>query len=92
MRDVTVARNIVVSGRVQGVFFRDSARREARRLGVTGWVRNRRDGAVEAHVEGDADAVGQLVRWCREGPSSADVEDLRVTEVEPEGFDGFEVR
>ena len=89
---MTVARNIVVSGRVQGVFFRDSARREARRLGVTGWVRNRRDGAVEAHVEGDADAVGQLVRWCREGPSSADVEDLRVTEVEPEGFDGFEVR
>ena len=89
---MTVARNIVVSGRVQGVFFRDSARREAQRRGVNGWVRNRRDGAVEAHFEGDADAVGQLVLWCREGPSSADVEDLRVTEVEPEGFAGFEVR
>ena len=88
----TVARNVVVSGRVQGVFFRDSARREALRLGVTGWVRNRRDGAVEAHVEGTADAVAQLVLWCREGPSSADVEDLRVTEVEPEGHEGFEVR
>ena len=87
-----IARNVVVSGRVQGVFFRDSTRREAQRLGVTGWVRNRRDGAVEAHVEGDADAVAKLVLWCREGPRSADVGDLRVTEVKPEGFDGFEVR
>ena len=89
---MTVARNVVVSGRVQGVFFRDSARREAQRHGVTGWVRNRRDGAVEAHFEGDSDAVAQVVLWCREGPRSADVDDLSVTEVEPEGFEGFEVR
>ena len=89
---MTVARNVVVSGRVQGVFFRDSARREAQHHGVTGWVRNRRDGAVEAHFEGDSDAVAQVVLWCREGPRSADVDDLSVTEVEPEGFEGFEVR
>ena len=89
---MTVARNIVVSGRVQGVFFRDSARREAQRHGVTGWVRNRGDGAVEAHLEGDPDAVAQVVLWCREGPRSADVDDLSVTEGEPEGFEGFEVR
>lgn len=89
---MTVARNVVASGRVQGVFFRDATRREALRLGVSGWVSNRSDGAVEAHLEGPTDAVAQLVQWCRDGPRSADVEDLQVTEVEPEGLEGFEVR
>ena len=88
----TIARSVVVSGRVQGVFFRDSARREARRLGVRGWVRNRPDGNVEAHVEGAPDAVAELVRWCRSGPRHADVDDVSVTDVEPAGFDGFAVR
>ncbi len=88
----TIARKVVVSGRVQGVFFRDSTRREAQRLGVGGWVRNRSDGRVEALFEGPADAVEQLVRWCREGPRHADVDDVSVTEVEPEGLDGFAIR
>ena len=74
-----VARDVVVAGRVQGVFFRDSARREARRLGVTGWVCNRADGKVEGHLEGDADAVAKLVEWCRSGPRHADVDDVAVT-------------
>ena len=87
-----VARTVVVSGDVQGVFFRDSARREARRLGVSGWVRNRPDGRVEAHLEGPADAVAELVLWCRSGPRHATVEDLEVTEAEPAGYDGFAVR
>jgi acylphosphatase len=87
-----IARKAVVSGRVQGVFFRDSARREARRLGVAGWVRNRADGRVEAWFEGPADAVGQLVRWCSDGPRHADVDDVEVTEVEPEGHPVFVVR
>jgi acylphosphatase len=87
-----VARNVVVSGDVQGVFFRDSARREARRLGVSGWVRNRPDGRVEAHLEGPADAVAELVLWCRNGPRHASVEDLEVTEAEVEGSAGFVVR
>jgi acylphosphatase len=87
-----IAREVVVSGRVQGVFFRDCARREARRLGVTGWVRNRADGRVEAHVEGAPEAVARLVAWCRAGPRHADVDDVVVTEVEPEGFERFDVR
>jgi len=87
-----VARLVVVSGDVQGVFFRDCMRREARRLGVAGWVRNRADGSVEAHLEGPPDAVAELVLWCCSGPRHATVEDLHVTHAEPEGFDGFTVR
>jgi acylphosphatase len=86
------ARNVVVSGRVQGVFFRDSARREARRHGVGGWVTNRPDGNVEAHFEGDPNAVAQLVQWCRSGPRHAGVDEIAVSEVEPEGLDRFDVR
>jgi acylphosphatase len=92
MLDETVARKIVASGRVQGVFFRDCTRREAVRLGVTGWVRNCPDGTVQAHVEGPPAAVAALVRWCREGPRHADVRDLRVGETEPQGCTSFEIR
>lgn len=91
MSDV-IAREIVVSGQVQGVFFRDSTRREAARLGVTGWVRNCPDGTVQAHVEGPPDAVAALVSWCREGPSHASVHDVRVGDAEPAGCTGFEIR
>jgi acylphosphatase len=87
-----IARHVVVCGRVQGVYFRDCARREAGRLGVAGWVRNRADGRVEAHLEGTPDAVAQLVLWWRRGPPHATVEELLVTEVEPAGFDGFTIR
>jgi acylphosphatase len=87
-----IARRVVVTGQVQGVFFRDSARREARRLGVSGWVRNRHDGAVEAVFEGEPDAVAALVLWCRDGPRHADVEDLRVVHIEPQGLTSFVVR
>jgi acylphosphatase len=86
------ARRVVISGRVQGVFFRDGARREAGRLGVAGWVRNRDDGTVEAHLEGAADAVERLVEWCRRGPARADVERVEVAAAEPEGARGFEIR
>jgi len=92
MADEVVARSIVASGHVQGVFFRDCTRREAARLGVRGWVRNCPDGTVEAHAEGPAAAVDALVRWCREGPRHADVRDLRVAEAEPQGSAGFEIR
>lgn len=87
-----VARRVVASGHVQGVFFRDRTRREASRLGVTGWVRNRPDGKVEAHFEGTADAVDELVRWCREGPRHATVYELDVSDAEPEGHSRFEIR
>jgi acylphosphatase len=90
--DEPVARRVVVSGHVQGVFFRDSARREAHRRGVAGWVRNCPDGTVEAHFEGDAPAVEELVRWSRRGPRHATVFDVRVREAEPEGLSRFEIR
>lgn len=88
----TVARDVVISGRVQGVFFRDGMRREAVRLGVTGWVRNRADGRVQAHLEGAPDAVAALVLWSRTGPRHAEVENLQVEVAEPESADRFVVR
>lgn len=87
-----IARRIVVRGRVQGVFFRDSAWRSAQSRGVAGWVRNREDGTVEAWFEGDDDAVEAMVAWARRGPRSADVEDVVVEDVEPAGLSGFQVR
>jgi acylphosphatase len=85
-------RHVIVSGRVQGVFFRDSVRERAEAEGVAGWVTNRDDGAVEAVFEGEDDAVQALVAFCGEGPSRADVDDVDVSEEEPEGLDGFSVR
>lgn len=66
--------HLAIHGRVQGVFYRDSMRREAQRLGVAGWVRNRSDGTVEAVVQGDANEVDAIVRWARRGPEHARVE------------------
>lgn len=85
-------RHVVVRGQVQGVFFRDSCRREARGRGVAGWISNTTDGAVEAVFEGDADAVAALVDFCRRGPRGADVESVDETSEEPEGLSGFAVR
>ena len=90
--DRLVARRAIVRGRVQGVFFRDSTRVEAQRQGVVGWVANRRDGAVEAHLEGAADAVALLIAFCGAGPARARVEALEVTEIAPRGFSSFQVR
>jgi acylphosphatase len=86
-----VRRSVVVHGRVQGVWFRESARRRATELGVGGWVRNRPDGTVEAEVEGDAEAVEVLVAWLGHGPPGARVEQLDVEEREPSGESGFTV-
>jgi acylphosphatase len=88
----TVRRRVVVRGDVQGVFFRDSTRREAEQLGVAGWVENRADGAVEALFEGSPGDVDALIEWCRSGPPRADVRDVEVSEEEPTGLDGFRVR
>lgn len=85
-------RRVIISGHVQGVFFRDSARRLAAARGVGGWVRNRSDGTVEAVFEGDREAVEALVDFCREGPRGARVERVDVREETPEGLSGFEVR
>ena len=85
-------KRVVARGRVQGVFFRDSTRREARSAGVAGWVTNRSDGAVEAVFEGDDDAVARMVSFVRRGPGHAEVSDLEVHDEEPEGLTRFEVR
>jgi acylphosphatase len=87
-----VRRRVVVHGNVQGVFFRDSARREATSRGVAGWVTNRPDGAVEAVFEGDPDGVAALVDFCRRGPRGADVQSVDESSEDPEGLSGFEVR
>jgi acylphosphatase len=92
MTSPVVARRVIVTGHVQGVFFRDRTRREASRRGVAGWVRNCADGTVEALFEGPSDAVAELVRWCRSGPRYATVHDVRVSDVEPDGLDGFSIR
>jgi acylphosphatase len=87
-----VRRRVVVRGHVQGVFFRDSVRRLAKRYGVTGWVENRRDGAVGAVFEGDPDAVDRLVDFCRRGPRGARVDEVEVVEEQPVDESGFAVR
>ena len=83
---------VVVSGRVQGVFFRDETRRRARSHGVAGWVANRRDGSVEAVFEGPREAVESMVRWCGRGPSGARVDDVQTAWEDPRGDEGFVVR
>ncbi len=87
-----VARHVVVDGHVQGVFFRDSCAREAPRQGVAGWVRNRGDGRVEGWFEGDAQALENLVAWCRQGPRHARVTGIEVTEDGPAGLEGFRIQ
>ncbi|HEX9380801.1 MAG TPA: acylphosphatase [Gaiellaceae bacterium] len=87
-----IRRRVVVHGHVQGVFFRDSARRLAQQHGVAGWISNRWDGAVEAVFEGEEDAVERLVDFCRKGPRGAQVASVEVTDEEPESLSGFTVR
>ena len=85
-------RTVVVRGRVQGVFFRSSTKKQARAVGVDGWIRNRPDGSVEAVFEGAPEAVEALVAWCRQGPRSARVDDVQVSQEAAAGLKGFEIR
>jgi acylphosphatase len=87
-----IRRRVIVHGRVQGVFFRDTTRRQASARGAAGWVRNRSEGTVEAVFEGDPQAVEALVDFCRAGPRGALVERVEVIEEEPEGLSSFAIR
>ena len=87
-----VARRLRVHGRVQGVWYRESMRQEAERLGIGGWVRNRLDGTVEALVEGDAIAVQRITDWARHGPRDAEVHGVDVAEESATGVAHFEKR
>jgi acylphosphatase len=89
--DETMARQLVVHGHVQGVFFRDGTRREAERRGVFGWAANRRDGTVEILLEGRAADVEEVIAYCAHGPRGAHVTDLEVRDREPQGLAGFEI-
>jgi acylphosphatase len=82
---------VIVRGRVQGVFFRDTVRRMAESRGVSGWVRNREDGAVEAVFEGPPDGVESLVRFSHEGPRGAVVERVETFDEAPEGVESFTI-
>ena len=83
---------VVITGRVQGVFFRDACREHARAEGLAGWVRNRGDGAVEAEFEGPHAAVDRVVAWCHDGPPRAQVEHVTVTTIPTLGARGFRIR
>ena len=87
-----IRRRVVAHGRVQGVFFRDTCRRQAWAHRVSGWVTNREDGAVEAVFEGEPSAVQAMIDWARSGPGQAYVTKLEVIHEEPRGERGFSVR
>ncbi len=85
-------KRVVIHGHVQGVFFRDTARREASRHGVYGWVRNTPEGTVEAVFEGGREAVDRMVGFAEEGPPAAQVERVEIFDEKPEGLAGFRTR
>jgi len=87
----TIAVQVRVTGRVQGVAFRWEAQHEAQQLGVAGWVRNEPDGSVLAQVEGEPDAVNDMVVWLRQGPPAAKVRDCAVREAAATGASTFEI-
>ena len=86
------AAHLFVHGRVQGVFFRASARTVARDLGLAGWVRNCSDGSVEIHAEGDRKKLEELIEWCRQGPDYASVSNIDLNWTEAEGLSSFDIR
>ena len=87
------ARRLRITGNVQGVGFRYHAVAAAQRLGIRGWVRNRRDGSVEAEIVGDAEAVAAMIGWCRHGPPAARVAQVIVEQIEDApDFDDFTQR
>jgi acylphosphatase len=87
-----IAKRVEASGRVQGVWFRAKTKEQADRLGVKGWVRNRPDGVVEAHIEGDEDKVDRLIRWMELGPPLARVENVLEAAAAVEHCGSFEIR
>jgi acylphosphatase len=92
MSNEVVRRRLILTGHVQGVFFRSSVKEAADNEGVAGWAANRADGSVEVVLEGPRDAVESVVGYCRTGPASARVDSAEVVEEEPEGLSGFQPR
>jgi acylphosphatase len=86
---MTIRRRLLVSGQVQGVFYRDSCRKQAEEKGITGSARNLPDGRVEVILEGAEDAVERMIEWCRRGSDMARVDSVEVEAQEPQGESGF---
>jgi acylphosphatase len=84
--------HIVVHGSVQGVFFRASTQSQASEHSLTGWVRNRPDGTVEIHAEGEKESLDRFIEWCRQGPPAANVQRLDLDWVASQSLSDFEVR
>ena len=85
--------HVIISGRVQGVFFRQSTKQKAEQLGIAGWVKNTRDGCVEAIFEGEEQLVNQIVEWCHHGPSFSKVNNVEIKKQNPiNGFDNFSIK
>ena len=87
-----IAVHLLVHGHVQGVFYRASTQRTAEGLGLSGWVKNRPDGSVEIHAEGSREKLEELVAWCRNGPSQAEVSSTGLCWTEAEGLNSFDIR
>jgi acylphosphatase len=84
--------HLLISGKVQGVFFRDSARKIAQKLNVTGWIKNRDDEKVEAVISGNEKAVNDFINWAKSGPEKAEVDDIIVSKQPSSFFKNFEIR
>jgi len=88
----TLRAHVIISGRVQGVFYRANTRGKAIKIRVNGWVKNLSNGNVEAIFEGEKNKVEEMIEWCKKGPIGARVDDVSVTWKEPKGFKSFELR
>jgi len=84
--------NIKIQGKVQGVYYRASTHEKANELGLKGWIRNEPDGTVYAEVEGERDKLDQLINWCKQGPSRANVENVYFEVGEVVGFENFQIK
>jgi acylphosphatase len=84
--------HLIIKGKVQGVFYRQSAKKEAVKLGINGWVKNNEDGTVEAVATGSEEQIQRFIKWCRQGPTLAHVSEVVVTKIPEEAFNGFQVR
>jgi len=89
---MTIGRHYFISGRVQGVFYRDSTQKKAAELGITGWCRNTSDGRVECVAYGTEEQIKKLENWFWDGPPAADVNDIQSENIDPENINIFEVR
>lgn len=90
----SIQKKLIIVGRVQGVFFRLETQKEARRLGISGYVKNLPDGSVQAVIQGDAQTVGEMIKWCYQGPPASKVDHIDLSDIEPldDFSDRFDVR